>query len=328
MYNTREVEDNITFDKILSLVDDYYIYCYYLGKEIKINKPISSPLRKDVHPSWSLYRNGRGILKYKDFATGESGNIVTLVQELFTLRYNQALKKIWDDIIVKKPIVLKKYEQTENKSSKYIIEVKKKNFTDKDIEFWNKYCITKNTLKYFKVFPIATFWVDEIQSFSYTDEEPMYAYSIYDKFKIYRPYSRKSNKWRNNCTSYDIQGLEQLDEKGELLIITKSLKDVMVLYELGYNSISPQSELSGIPKIIIDHLKLRFKDIIIMFDYDEGGIQGAKKLAEKYSIPYIFIPKHYYDLYNIKDISDFIKEFGKETTLNMIKELLNENIKT
>lgn len=326
MYNTREVEDNITLDKIISIVNDYYIYCYYLGKEIKINKPISSPFRDDKHPSWSLYRNKNGILKYRDFATDDSGNVINLVQKLFELNYGQALRKVWNDVIVKKPTALKRTIKSIELQQKEanLIEVKKKNFTDGDMSFWSKYKISKDTLKLYKVFPIHTFWLNKSQYFIYTDKEPMYAYNIYDKFKIYRPYSKKINKWRNNCSSYDIQGLEQLTEKDDLLIITKSLKDVMVLHELGYNAIAPQSELSGIPKIIMDHLKIRFKDIIIIFDYDEGGIQGAKKLSEKYSIKYKFIPKHYLDLYKIKDISDFIKEFDKETTLEMLKELLNE----
>jgi len=326
MYNTREVEDNITFDKIVSIVNDYYIYCYYLGKEIKINKPINSPFRKDVHPSWSLYRNKNGVLRYRDFATGDSGNAITLVQRLYELNYGQALKKVWKDLILKTPHALKRTIKSIElqQKEKNIIEIKKKNFTDKDVEFWSKYKISKDTLKLYRVFPINTFWVNENKSFTYTEKEPMYAYNIYDKFKIYRPYSKKLDKWRNNCSSFDIQGLEQLVDKGELLIITKSLKDVMVLHELGYNAIAPQSELSGIPKIIMDHLKLRFQNIIIIFDYDEGGIQGAKKLSEKYSIKQKFIPKHYLDLYCIKDISDFIKEFGKEPTLEMLKELLDE----
>ncbi len=328
MYSTREVENNITFDKIFNLVDDYFVYCYYLGKEVKINKPICSPLREDKNPSWSLYRDKKGVLRYKDFATGDSGNVVTMLQKMENLNYNEALRKIWKDIILRKSGTFKKKsdlvlsdDQEENN-----IEIKRKNYTDKDIQYWNQYHITKETLKLYKVFPISTFWINEVQcNFFYTEKEPMFAYSIYDKYKIYRPYSRKKDKWRNNCTTYDVQGIEQLSDTGDLLIITKSLKDVMVLYELGYNAIAPQSENSSIPKVIIDQLKLRFKRIVILFDYDEGGIKGAEKLSEKYSIQHIYIPKHYLDLYSIKDVSDYIKEFDKESTLIMIKELLNEN---
>lgn len=327
MYNTRTAEDNITFDKIVNLVDDYYIYCYYLNKVIPINKPMSSPFRKDHHPSWALYRDRKGITRHRDFATGESGNVVDLVRQLENLKYRDALQRIWNDVIVGKHVSLRKATDTLPKSEgENIIEIKRKNYTDNDMLFWGKYHITKDTLKLYKVYPISTYWVNDIQAnFYYTEKEPMYAYSIYDRYKIYRPHSRRTEKWRNNCSSFDVQGMEQLADNGDLLIITKSLKDVMVLHELGYNAIAPQSENSSIPKVIMDHLKLRFKNIIILFDYDDGGILGSQKLSEKYSIPYKFIPKHYLDLYSIKDVSDFVKEFGKEQTLTMLKELLDEN---
>lgn len=327
MYNTKEVETNITFDKILSNVDDYYIYCYYLDRQAKINKPMQSPLRKDKHPSWAIYKNKKGLYIYKDFATGETGNAIKFVQSMFGLNYNEALKKVWQDIIVKKPKEFYKKmneyaKEPVNKKCK--IEIKKKNFTQKDLDYWGQYGIQKETLKKYNVIPALIVWINEIQTFYYTEKEPIYVYKIYDKFKVYRPFSNKKYKWRNNCSSYDIQGLEQLKDKGELLIITKSLKDVMSLYELGYDAIAPQSEVSNIPNIIMNHLKSRFSKIIILFDYDKGGEIGAKKLSEEYSIPYTFIPKHYYDLYNVKDVSDLIKEFGTKEALKIIKEAINE----
>ena len=83
----------------------------------------------------------------------------------------------------------------------------------------------------------------------------MYAYKVFDKFKIYRPLASKYTKWRTNLTTSDVQGLAQIPEKGDLLIITKSLKDVMVLYEMGYTAISAASETTFIPEDIISGLK-------------------------------------------------------------------------
>ena len=47
----------------------------------------------------------------------------------------------------------------------------------------------------------------------------MYAYKVYNNFKIYRPLADKYTKWRNNLTDYDIQGYEQLPQKGDILFI-------------------------------------------------------------------------------------------------------------
>ena len=99
----------------------------------------------------------------------------------------------------------------------------------------------------------------------------------------------------------------------------------MVLNTFGFTSIAPQSEHSTIPIVIYNHLKARFKNIIVFFDYDEGGLKGAEKLKEKYGMKTIFIPKHYLELYGIKDISDFRKEMGENKTKELLNEMFYEN---
>ena len=39
-----------------------------------------------------------------------------------------------------------------------------------------------------------------------------------------------------------LQGAHQLPAEGELLVVTKSMKDVMCLYSLGITAIAPNSE--------------------------------------------------------------------------------------
>src|SRR4030042_4809079 len=327
MYNTLTVTDEITLEKILSIIDEYHIYSYYIGSPVKINGPMSSPFRKDNNPSWSLFRSKRNEIMYKDFATGETGNVVKFVQKMFTLSYHKALDKIWDDLILTKKIKQRKPRvESEPKDPCKKIGIKRKNFTKTDDEYWSQYDIDRETLKKFNVYPIESFWVNGLQQqFTYSKNSPIYAYKVFDKFKIYRPYANnRQDKWRNNCGKYDIQGFEQLSKRGELLIITKALKDVMVLFSLGYSAIAPQSENSSIPRVVIEDLKTRLKKIIILFDNDEGGILGATKLSEKYNILKVFISKHYNDIYRIKDVSDHCKEFGKEKTIELVKELIDE----
>lgn len=146
----------------------------------------------------------------------------------------------------------------------------------------------------------------------------MYAYQIFNKFKIYRPLEQEPNKWLSNCTTYDIQGYEQLPPKGDLLIITKSLKDIMVLHKLGYIAIAANSENTLIPDKAIKDLSNRFEKIIILYDTDLPGIHGAKSMRDTYNLKCILIPRKY----KIKDISDFIKEHKIKKTKKMLKELL------
>jgi len=326
VYDTTKVTDELSLEKILTKTNQFSIYKYYISKPIKINKAISSPFRTDRNPSWSIFETKQGDLLYKDFKTGESGGIVKFVQRLFSLSFKEALEKMWEDTVVKQHVKTTKPIKVNYTNKNVSISIQQKYFTNTDKDYWSQYSITKETLKHFKVYPIKHFWIgDKLSNLIYSKLQPMYAYKLFDKFKIYRPYSEtKKDKWRTNCDNYDIQGIQQLPETGNLLIITKSLKDVMSLYELGFNAIAPQSEQTHVPTSIMKYLKEKFKDIVVLYDYDEGGIQGAKKLSEKYNLKNTHIPKHYLDLYSIKDVSDCIKEIGIDKTKELLNKLLNE----
>jgi len=327
VYNTAKVTDNVTIDKILAKLDPYDIYAFYIGKEVKLNKPINSPLREDKNPSWTLFKARSGDLMYKDFATGESGNVVHLVRHMFDITYYKALEKIWADMMTgdkqKNGHTRPKTERVNKIETE--LTVKRKYFTQVDDEYWGQFYITRDILKLYNVFPIQMYWHNGVQGgLTYSKLSPMYAYKVFDKFKIYRPYAmNKRDKWRNNCGSYDLQGLEQLPESGKLLIITKSLKDVMVLHRHGYASVAPQSENSIVPMVLMEHLRTRFEKIIVFFDYDEGGVRGAETLCKRHDLEKIFIDKHYLDVYGIKDISDFASEMSKEKTIKLLKELFD-----
>ena len=331
MYDVGKVTDKVTYDKIVRVLDEFDIYSYYSGKRIKYNQPMTSPLRKDNNPSFSLFRGRNGRLMYKDFATNESGDIIKFVQSLFRLTYREALNKIWKDLVVNGDGVKPRPKfETGRTPSKKDISIKRKNFTKTDDKYWEQYGIERGLLNLYNVFPILAFWINGIKSnFKYTAADPMYAYKIFAKFKIYRPMTtRKADKWRTNCTMYDIQGFEQLPEKGDLLVITKSLKDVMVLHAFGIAAVSPPSEMTRIPDKVVEHLKLRFKKLIVLYDNDDTGITGASKITEEHGLESVYIPKHYNEIYRIKDISDFRKEMGREKTQELLNELLNSESKS
>lgn len=135
----------------------------------------------------------------------------------------------------------------------------------------------------------------------------MYAYKVFDKFKIYRPLASKYTKWRSNLTNYHVQGLAELPKRGgKLLIITKSLKDVMVLYEMGYNAISASSETTFIPIEILDKLKVKWKNVLILYDRDSTGMTKAREYSKQYGLNAFFVHRKF----KSKDISDAVKDNG------------------
>ena len=58
-----------------------------------------------------------------------------------------------------------------------------------------------------------------------------------------------------------IQGAHMLPKTGNVLVITKSLKDVMTLYEYGITAIAPCSENEFLTDVQYEKIKKRFKHI-------------------------------------------------------------------
>ena len=321
IYDTTKVKDNVelvTLDWILSKVTEYDIYSAYLGN-FKVGMIYNSPFRKDKNPSFGCYYSRRTKqLMFKDHGTGDCGNVIKFVQ-LFTGLTNYS--DILNDIVNK----LKITNDTQLVSSKQyipsqetVIGVVRQDFTKADIDYWSQYNISKQTLKKFDVSSIKYYLCNGIVKGIYKDTNPMYAYKVYNHFKIYKPLADKYTKWRNNLTENDIQGFKQLPKTGDILIITKSLKDVMCLYEMGIPAISPSSESTWISPKILNMLKNRFKRIVIIFDRDSAGFKNVRKIYKETNLDFLFVHKKF----KSKDISDAIKNNSFENVKNWLKKEL------
>jgi DNA primase len=321
MYDKRRVKipTDITLDYILSKVSEYDIYAHYLG-QFKVGAIYNSPFRKDKNPSFGIYYSKRTKqLLFKDHGTGECGNIVKFVS-LYTglTNYNDILKDIVKQLNITTDTKLDSSKQY-IPSSETVIGIVRQKFTPTDINYWSQFNISEKTLKKFNVNSIKYYLCNGIVKGIYKEDNPMYAYKVYNNFKIYRPLADKYTKWRNNLTEYDIQGYAQLPSKGDTLIITKSMKDVMCLYEMGISAISPSSESTFIPNDILEGLKKRFKRIIILFDRDNAGVKYLRKMSLKTGLEGLLVHKKF----KAKDISDAIKANSFEE----VKEWLYDELK-
>ena len=322
MYNRKRAKlpNNITLNWILSKVDEYDIYKSYLG-DFKVGQIYNCPFRKDKNPSFGTFYTKRGIRKlmWKDLGTGESGDIIKLVKILTNKDYDDILK----DIVEKLNIT----NSTKLVSSKHNIEpvetvigVVRQSLTEVDKEYWKQFHISPLTLKLFQVDSIKYYLCNGIVKGIYKSENPMYSFKIGERFKIYRPFADKHVKWRNNLEIDDIQGYKQLPETGDLLIITKSLKDVMCLYEMGYNAISPSSETTFISQTSLDALLKRFKTVLILFDRDVTGIKQSRLISLKTGLKAIFINKQF----KSKDLTDAVKNNSFKEVKQWLKKELQQ----
>ena len=323
----------ITKKNILELVNQETIMSKYLGIPIEKGK-FSSPFRKDENPSCVFYYTKFGTLNFKDWATNETYNCFEIVSKIHNLGFKEALERINKDF----KLNLGSYEEPSSvlgqiapldlpdpKEIKYI----KGKFTKEDKAYWRQYGITLSTLEKFKVYKADFIYKDGKLFKRSTVSNPIYIYTDYEDggFKIYRPHSpSRKNKWYSHNTGSRLNGLGVLPEKGNLLFITSSLKDVMTLFELGYSAICPPSEQTQPTKEFYHELQNRFPTIVTFMDNDSTGIDSATSYLQAFGCPGCIVPKHSPDaLY--KDPSDYRATFGKRKTQKMIQKALTKALR-
>lgn len=322
-------QPKITKELILSRFSEEQLVEYYL--HIPVKKGLfRSPLRRDKQPTCSFYRNKSGTLIFKDFATGQHLNIFDVVQTIFRCNYFDSLRIIANDFGIvrdnalhKNPgkINLNPIKIKDKEISKIQIEVQE--FTDSELKWWGKYGISKDILNRFNVYSCKYIFLND-QLFAESQQHcPIFGYygKKYQGLELWRCYFPKRTSFRfiTNWPSKKIQGYDQLPKKGKLLVITKSMKDSMCLYSCGITACAPNSENLFIPDKVLEDLKNRFENIVVLYDNDRPGLYNMAKIRKEHpELTYVFIPKRY----GSKDISDFYKDHGRKETLNLIKTFI------
>ena len=322
-------QPKITKELILSRFSEEQLMEYYL--HIPVKKGLfRSPLRRDKQPTCSFYRNKSGTLIFKDFATGQHLNVFNVVQSIFRCDYFESLRIIANDFGIvrdnalhKNPgkINLNPIKIKDKEISKIQIEVQE--FTDSELKWWGRYGISKDILKRFDVYSCKHVFLND-QLFAESQQHcPIFGYygKKYQGLELWRCYFPKRTSFRfiTNWPSKKIQGYDQLPKKGKLLVITKSMKDSMCLYSCGITACAPNSENLFIPDKVLEDLKNRFENIVVLYDNDRPGLYNMAKIRKEHpELTYVFIPKRY----GSKDISDFYKDHGRKETLNLIKTFI------
>jgi 5S rRNA maturation endonuclease (ribonuclease M5) len=313
---------------------DRFIMEHYEGS-IVIKKDVINPIRHDDKTPSGKYYDNNGIIYFKDFSSpSDSFDIFKYVGVRFGIsNFNDILNKIHNDLktsvigpIIKKPIT--KYKLLEKTREFNIIP---RPFSEKDLAIWSVFNISEIILNYFDVKCVEqydTIYLDTgeiVNSYKHMEDDPCYSYSFKHKGDIYNKLYRITTtlskyKWRSNCNSEVIQGLHQLKYNNKTLIITSSLKDVMTLYSLGYEAIAPQSENVDISTKFIKSMLYVYKKIIIFYDDDKAGHEGADKIIrtmKNRNISSIFTGDS-----KAGDISDYMKLYGKQKTILLLNDLI------
>ncbi len=303
-------------DNILKYITEEEIFRKYILHDFEIDSEVfSAPYRVDKNPSFGIYYNKHlNRLMFKDLSTNQGGDCFTYVSKIFNCSLWQACIKINNDFklglgssMFNKELLPVSNTEIKEKLRKDI-KVIYQDFTEIDINYWNQYSISLDTLKFYNVSSCYEYYVNNEFRRRYTKNYPMYAYHFprTNNYKIYIPNGNKFEKWSTNANNdWDVQGYDQLPEIGDLIFITKSMKDCMVLYELGYSAVATHGEAHYFNPDFIRHLRDRFKRLILFYDNDEAGHICADKISKEYNIETFFT--NTID----KDISDYVRNKGK-----------------
>lgn len=325
----RIFPEKLTQEELLKHNSEETYMEHYLGIPVKKGL-FKSPLRKDNTPTCSFYRDKAGRLIFKDFRGDFYGNFVEVVKFKYNVSYHKALAIIANDFgillnpeLEKHKSCIKEYTNNVLKpSEESIIKVKVKDFTEDELNWWGSFGIGLATLKKFFVFSCEiVFLNDQIYSYSTpTSFNFGYFYPSRDsKKQFWRIYYPQNKKYRfiSNWNKTMIQGFHMMPKSGEFLVITKSMKDVMLCYELGIPAIAPNSENLFITEAQWDNIVIKFRKIFLLYDTDLAGVSNSKRIKKKFpKIQVLLIPRKY----KAKDLTDLYKKLGTEKMLNLVEE--------
>lgn len=330
MFNFDNANLQITKEEILKYITELQILERYCSNYQSIDSSFKSEFYSDKNGSCRIVISASGIPYYTDYGNGDYFLAFDYVSRKYGSNYHETCNIIANDFGLKRtnlnvtPQLLLVNDTPKLVKVKSNIKVIVKPFSLIDYEYWNQYHISLTTLQFFNVKAVSHVYLnkrDKHYVFEYKNNQPLYSYRFFknacEYLKIYNPYSpTKEGKWLTNVGSDCLQGYDQLPATGDLLIITKSLKDVMVYYEMGISAIGLQAETNKISKKSWNELNKRFKRVVINLDADNQGYTSTGDLLLEYDIEFFFI-HHLF-----KDISDYTKEFGLVHAKKLIKNKL------
>lgn len=321
-----------TLEDVHRVTTQAQITSYYLGVK-DIPCIICSPLRRDEKPSMGIYSPNGTEVNFIDFGTGERGSIFTLLRKMWNTSFADTLKKIYEDfarfsssVSVRASIPSCRIVGNSDHSRSVDMQCKVREWRDYDIEYWESYGVPLEWLKYADVYPIShKIIIKNGNSYVFGADKYAYAYVEFKEgkttLKIYQPYNKSGFKWANKHDKSVISLWTKVPEYGDKICICSSLKDALCLWaNTGIPALAIQGEGYSISNTAVSELKRRYKEIYILLDNDDAGLQDAVKLSESTGFTNIVLPKEYGE----KDISDLYhslqdKERFKSIILGLFK---------
>jgi hypothetical protein len=312
---------DLTIKEVLNRVTEYQIYRFYIGKDFPLNKAIHSPFRRDKSPSFVVKATSYGSLYHTDYGQMEyQGTAIDFVKQAFSLNYGEALKKIDSDMSLginsqkcEYKTLVAAYEVPEIQKIDTFIQVTSRKFNSKDLAYWNQYHISLEELNKWNVYAVKKLYVNR-QRVSLNPAEFCFGYLMGKKWKIYRPFADKEHKWRTNIPFDWMWGIQDITPGTQKAVITKALKDLMVIRKILPTTASTQSEsFASINTDTIHLLQGNCKEVYMNYDNDKTGVENSK-FFNQFGFKWVNTPQG-----GPKDFADLAKDQGMEAVINHFK---------
>jgi len=318
-------------DLIFEKVSQEQIFRFYYPYKFTLNQRCLSCFQKENNPSMIIgTKSQSGDIVFKCFNSSHKGDCISFVMQLFNLDYIDSLEKIAEDFGLKESSNIK-YEQIIKELPKTTIIKQKKapdivvstrSFNSNELNYWNDYYQDILDLKRENIYVPKKIWINKNPMyFNSTELVFCYYYPKLDKWKIYKPFVKKNEKWLSNVPLQTSWGINNINKENNT-IIAKSLKDYMVLLKIYPHIVGVQNEsIAAFSNDFVEKLKNNSKNIYY------GGDSDAPGKAASYLITNEFEFKHVNPidelLPDIKDFSDWAKKEGLDKIQN---HLINKNI--
>lgn len=309
------IKTRLTKDLILSVVSELDIFEEFCPTRFSLNKPFSSPFRRDSSPSCVIHwKNGyyyfvdygdsnyRGdAFDFVKFLTNASTFMDTL--EYVNTRMNLKLTTTAPKVVSeRKKIEIERVDEPVVDEAK-IIQAKVKRFGEDEVKYWNRYYLSINDLKRHKdvqVYCIDRFWINK-KLFYINHNDICFGYFFNEKYwKLYRPYADVKNgewKWISNVPLKHMYGLGNL-KKGTTGIGAKSVKDFLVLSKIKDEICGTQNEsLAAISEENAAYITDNCDEFYLWMDNDAPGKKASFEVTGTYNYKHVNNP-------------DFLLKFG------------------
>lgn len=328
MFKPQSLEP-LTKEFVLSRITEEDIFLKYMNIYPTLTGRYKSPLRTDDNAGCNFYRDTRGVLKFRDPAYRiniDCFNLVSIVCKDVN-NYGHVLQRIAKDFnLYSKDIdysVVANWQEAVEQAGKKlsIIQVKRKEFTKEELQWWRKQGILKEVLSFYKVSSLQILWLNGQVIYSYSKKDPGFVYHFGEYFyKAYFP-MRTQYRFLQNIGKTTFEGYDQLPETGEYLVITNSLKCAMCISTFDIASGAGTSESILIGEELMVELQSRFTWIFTLYDrwkngkVDKAGVHMSWLMRKKYgTIPLMFEknePKDFcenYEKYGTSYMNELIEE--------------------